>query len=161
MTTQVNSHQAIADFSTETTSQKGMAYLYILSDEREEPITKNTLPSKTLFQIWWRYQKLSRQAKVGRIQHHKASFTTNAKGTSLGRKQKRRKRPTENKPKTSKKTVIGSYILIITLNVNVFNALTKRYRQAGQMKTCACMHFYLPHQSAWPTQIVYVIILYC
>jgi len=62
-----------------------------------------------------------------------------------GRKHKRRKRPTENKPKT---IIIGSYILIITLNVNGFNALTKRYRQAGQMKTCACMHFHLPHQSA-------------
>ena len=32
----------------------------------------------------------------------------NAKGTSLGRKHKRRKRPTENKPKTIKKMVIGS-----------------------------------------------------
>ena len=80
-------------------------------------------------------------------QHQQTSFTTNAKGTSLGRKHKRRKRPTENKPKTIKKIVIGSYILIITLNVNGFNALTKRYRQAGQMKTCACMHFQLPHQS--------------
>ena len=32
--------------------------------------TKNTLPSKTLLQIWWRNQKLSRQAKVKRIQLH-------------------------------------------------------------------------------------------
>ena len=105
-------------------------------------------PARLSFRFDEEKSKLSRQAKVGRIQHHKASFTTNAKGTSLGRKQTRRKRPTENKPKTSKKTVIGSYILIITLNVNVFNALTKRYRQAGQMKTCACMHFHLPHYSA-------------
>ena len=36
------------------------------------------------------------------------SFTINAKRTSLGRKQKRRNRPTENKPKTTKKMVIGS-----------------------------------------------------
>ena len=55
----------------------------------------------------------------------KISFTTNAKGTSLGRKHKRRKRPIENKPQTIKKTVIGSYILIITLNVNGLNAKTK------------------------------------
>ena len=34
------------------------------------------------------------------------SFTTNAKGTSLGRKHKTRKRPTKNKPKTIKKMVI-------------------------------------------------------
>ena len=36
-----------------------------------------------------------------------------AKGTSLGRKHKERKSPTENKPKTIKKTVIGSYILMV------------------------------------------------
>ena len=41
---------------------------------------------------------------------------------SLGRKHKRRKRPTENKPKTIKKMVIESYISIITLNVNGLNA---------------------------------------
>ena len=35
--------------------------------------------------------------------HHQTSFTTNAKGTSLGRKHKRRKRPTENKPKQLRK----------------------------------------------------------
>ena len=53
--------------------------------------TKNTLPSKTLLQIWWRNQKLSRQVKVKRIQHHQTSFTTNAKRTSLGRKQEKEK----------------------------------------------------------------------
>ena len=158
MTTQVNSHQAIADFSTETTSQKGMAYLYILSDEREEPITKNTLPSKTLFHIWWRSKAFQASKSWENSAPTKPALQQMLKELLQGRKHKRRKRPTENKPKT---IIIGSYILIITLNVNGFNALTKRYRQAGQMKTCACMHFYLPHQSAWPTQIVYVIILYC
>ena len=53
-------------------------------------------------------------------------FTTNAKGTSPGRKHKRRKRPTENKSKTiKKKTVIRSYILIITLSINGLNAQWK------------------------------------
>ena len=33
--------------------------------------------------------------------------------------------------------VIGSYILIITLNVNGLNALMKKHRLAGQMKTHA------------------------
>ena len=69
--------------------------------------------------------KVLQTAKVKRIQHHKTSFTTNAKGTSLGRKHKRSKRPTEGKPKTTEKTVIGSYISIITLNVNGLNAPTK------------------------------------
>ena len=60
----------------------------------------------------------------------------------------RRKIPTQNKPKTVKKTVIRSYILIITLNVNELNARTKRHRLAGQMKACTCMHFRLPHHFA-------------
>ena len=55
------------------------------------------------------------KAKVKRIQHHQTSFITNAKGTSLGRKHKERKSPTENKPKTIKKTVIGSYILMVVV----------------------------------------------
>ena len=93
------------------------------------------LPSKTLLQIWWRNQKLSRQAKIKRIQHHQTSFTTNAKGTSVGWKQKRRK-SRQNKPKTIKKMVIGSYILIITLNVNGLNAPTKRHKLAEKMRTC-------------------------
>ena len=97
-----------------------------------------------------------------RIQHHQTSFTINAKGIFLGRKHKRRRRPTKNKSKTIK-TVIGSYISIITLNVSGLNAPTKRQRLTGWMKTCACMHFRLPHHSAWHPliQIVcnYIILL--
>ena len=43
---------------------------YIPSDEREEPTTKNALPSKTLIQILWTNQRLSTQAKVEIIQPH-------------------------------------------------------------------------------------------
>ena len=78
--------------------------------------------------------------------YHQSRFTTN-KGTSVGRKHERRKRPIENKPKTIKKTVIGSFILIITLNVNGLNAPTKRHKLAEWMKTHPCMHFHLPHHS--------------
>ena len=59
-------------------------------------------------------------SKVKRTQHHQTSFTTHAKGTSLGRK-----RYTENKPKTIKKMVTGSYKWIKTLNINGLNAPTK------------------------------------
>ena len=38
----------------------------------------------------------------------------------------RGKRPTENKPKTIMKMVMGSYISIITLNANGLNAPTKK-----------------------------------
>ena len=54
----------------------------------KKPTTKNTLPSKVLIQIWWRNQKLYREAKAETIEHHQTSFTTNAKGTSLGGKEK-------------------------------------------------------------------------
>ena len=56
--------------------------------------------------------------------------------------------PSENKLKTIKKMVIGSYISIITLNVNRLKAPTKRHTLAGWMKTSACLHFHLPHHSA-------------
>ena len=94
------------------------------------------LPSKAFVQIWWRNKKLSRQAKVKRIQHHQTTFITNAEGTSPGRKHKRRKKAKQNKPQTIKKMVIRWYISIITLNVNGLNASTKRHRLAGWMKTC-------------------------
>ena len=55
-----------------------------------------------------------------RIQHYQASFTTKAKGNSLGRKQER----DPQKPKTIKKMVIGTFISISTLNVNRLNVPT-------------------------------------
>ena len=61
------------------------------------------LPSKDLIQIQRRSQKLFRQTKAKRIQHHQTSFTTNAKETSLGGRQKRRKRPTKTNPKQLRK----------------------------------------------------------
>ena len=92
---------------------------------------KNTLPGKALIQTWWRNKKLYRQEKVKRIQHHKTSFTANAEGNHLGRKHKRMKRSTKDKPKTIKKMVVESYISIITLNGNGLNAPTKRHKLAG------------------------------
>ena len=51
------------------------------------------------------------QTKVERVQHRQTSFTTNFKGTSLGRRHKRGEKPTQNKPKTIKKIVIRSCVL--------------------------------------------------
>ena len=56
-----------ADFSRNSAGQKGMAG-YILSTEREKSTTKITVPGKDLIQNWWRNKKISRQAKVKRIQ---------------------------------------------------------------------------------------------
>ena len=44
-------------------------------------------------------QKLYRQEKPKRIQHHQTSSTTNVKGTSLSEKHKRRKGPKKTNPK--------------------------------------------------------------
>ena len=41
---------------------------------------------------------------------------------------KRSKKDLQNQPQTVKKMAIGTYISIITLNVNGLNAPTKRYR---------------------------------
>ena len=61
---------------------------YILNDEKEKPETKNILPSKAVIQIQQKNHKLCRQAKAKKIQHHKTSFTTNAKGNFLCGKEK-------------------------------------------------------------------------
>ena len=47
--------------------------------------------------------KALQASKTKRIQHHKTSFTTNAKGPSLGGKHKRRKTPTKTKQKQLRK----------------------------------------------------------
>ena len=59
------------------------------SDERKQPTAQITVPSKDLIQIRRRNQKLYRQAKAERIQHHQTSSPTNSKGYSLDRKQKK------------------------------------------------------------------------
>ena len=61
----------------------------------------------------------------------KNQFYNNANGTSLGRKHKRSKRSTKNKPKTMNKMVIGSYIHIYHLNINGLNSPRKRHRVTG------------------------------
>ena len=52
------------------------------------------------------HQKLYRQAKAKRVQHHQVSFTTNAKETSLGRTHRKRKIPT----KTNTKQLINQHV---------------------------------------------------
>ena len=95
-----------ADFSIETLQARREWHdiFKVMKGKNLQP--RILYPARLSF-IFDRNQKLSRQAKVKRIQHHQTSFTIKAKGTYLGKKPKRRKRPTENKPKTIEKTVIG------------------------------------------------------
>ena len=63
--------------------------------------------------------------KVKRIQYHQTSFTTNVKGTYIVKKYKRRKKDLQNQLQIIKKMTIGTYISIITLNVNRLNTPNK------------------------------------
>ena len=51
------------------------------------------------------------------IQYHKTTFTTNVKDLYSQEIQKKKK-IYKNKPQTIKKITIGTYISIVTLNVN-------------------------------------------
>ena len=63
------------------------------------------------------------------MQYHQTSFIINVKGNYIVKKYKRKKkRITKSTP--NKKMAIGTYISIITLNVNGLNAATKRHRLA-------------------------------
>ena len=57
--------------------------------QKQKPTAQITVHSQDLIQIWRRNQKLYRQAKAGRIQHHLTSSPTNAKGSSLDRKHRK------------------------------------------------------------------------
>ena len=68
-------------------SQRYKEHTITESAGKEKPTTTDTLPSKACPQIQQRNQKLYREAKAKRIQHHQTSFKTKAKRTSLGREQ--------------------------------------------------------------------------
>ena len=69
-------------------------------------------------------KKLVRQAKVKRIQYHQTSFTTNVKDL-YSQEIQEKKKDLQNQIPQIKKMAIGTYISIITLNVNGLNAPTK------------------------------------
>ena len=70
---------------------------------KRKPLQPRLLYPVNYIPIQQRNQKLYRQAKAKRMQHHQTTFTTNAKGTYLGGKHKREKnRLTETNPKKEK-----------------------------------------------------------
>ena len=73
-----------ADLSAETVQARRERHdtLKVMKGKNLQP----RLPDKDLIQIRWRSQKLYRQARGKRIQHHQTSSTTNTKGTSLSGK---------------------------------------------------------------------------
>ena len=71
--------------------------------------------------------------KVKRIQATKPALQQMLNGLKWSRNT-REEKLLQNQPQTIKKMVTGTYISIITLNVNRLNAPTKRYRLAGWLK---------------------------
>ena len=78
-----------ADLSIETLQARKECQDTLKVMKEKKPTTHITIPIKHLIKIWRRNQKLYRQAKAQRIQHHKTSSSTNAKGSSLDRKQRK------------------------------------------------------------------------
>ena len=117
-----------ADVSTETLQARKECY-HIFKVMKEKNLQPGILyPARLSFRFDGEIKSFPDKQKFKRIQHHQTSFTIKAKGTSPVRKQKRRKRPTQNKPQTIKKMLIGLYILITTLTVNGSSAPTKRHK---------------------------------
>ena len=117
-----------ADFLTETLQARKECY-HIFKVMKEKNLQPGILyPARLSLRFDGEIKSFTDKQKFKRIQHHQTSFTIKAKGTSLGRKQKRRKRPTQNKPQKIKKMLIGLYILITTLTVNGSSAPTKRHK---------------------------------
>jgi len=75
-----------------------------------------------------KFAGILRAALSQQIQYHQTSFTRNVKGTYIVKKYKRRKKIYKIKPQRIKKMPIGTYISIITLNLNGLNTPTKRHR---------------------------------
>ena len=64
-----------ADFSTETLQARREWHdIFKVMKGRNIQLRAQNLPRKILLHIWWRNQKLCRQANIKRIQHHQASF---------------------------------------------------------------------------------------
>ena len=81
-----------ADFSAETL-QARREWQDKLKERKGKILQPRLLyPARISFKLD-RNQKLYRQARAKRIQHHQNSFTSNAKGTSLGGKQREEKDP--------------------------------------------------------------------
>lgn len=65
-----------ADFLAEVMQSKEMTW-YIQSDRSEKPQPRILYLARLFIQIWWRDQKIYRQAKSRRAQHHQTSFYNN------------------------------------------------------------------------------------
>ena len=90
-------------------------------------------PARISFKIYGEIKSFSDKQDLREFNTTKPT-TTNIKQIYIVKKYKRRKKDLQNQPQTSKKMGTGSYISIITLNVNGLNDPTKRHRLAEQIQ---------------------------
>ena len=106
---QGNSYRLSADFSTEIlwARREWHDIFKLMRGKNLQPRILYT--ARLSFRFDGEIQSFPDKQKLREFSTTKNSFVTNTKGTSRGTKHKRRKRPTQNKPKTIKKMVIGPY----------------------------------------------------
>ena len=92
-----------ADFSAETLQARRDWHdiLKVMKGKNLQP--RLLYPARISFRFDGEIKSFTHKQKVKRIQHHQTSSTTNAKGTSLSGKHKRRKGPTKTNSKQLRK----------------------------------------------------------
>ena len=82
----------------------------------EGSVTKILYPPRFSFRFNKHTKSFTGESKSS-VQYHQTSFTTNAQGTSLCGKHKRRKRLKINKPQTIRETVTGTRACALSCSV--------------------------------------------
>ena len=109
-----NPYRVISWFlNRNSTNQKGMAWIFKVM--KGKILQQSLLYPTRLIQVYQRNQKVSRQAKIKKIKHRKTSFTTNTKGTSLGRHTRERNDLYKTNPKQLRKW----FIIVVQLLTHV------------------------------------------
>ena len=114
----------IADLSAETLQarREWQDIFTVLKGKNLPP--RLLCPARISFKIDGEIKSFSNKQKLREFYSTKTSFTTNVKEIYIFQKYKKRK-DLQNQPQTVTQMAIGTYISIITLNVNGLNAPTK------------------------------------
>ena len=115
-------------FSGNSAGQKGMTG-YIQSTEMEKSKPRLLYPAKISFKIDGEIKSFSDKQKLTKFITTKPGLQQMLKEFTQSRNRKEEK-DVQNQPKTIKKMAIGTYISIITLNLNGLDAPNKRHRLA-------------------------------
>ena len=114
-----------ADFSGEILQARREWYNKVMKGKNPQP--RILYPARISCRFEGEIKSFSDKQKLREFSAT-TTFTTNAKKNFSRQETQEKKKTHKNKPKTILKMVIGTYILIITLNVNGLNAPTKGQR---------------------------------